>query len=114
MGEDYKCSQTENCAQSENGECIKCSKDYYLGNDKKCTNIEHCIYSGSYYYHLCDECEENYYYDSLNMTCKKETENFTNCKFSSDGTKCTICRDNHYLNKSDYLCYDNTKEDSKY
>ena len=72
MGEDYKCSQTENCAQSENGECIKCSKDYYLGNDKKCTNIEHCIYSGSYYYHLCDECEENYYYDSLNMTWKRK------------------------------------------
>ena len=45
---------------------------------------------------------------------KEETENFTNCKFSSDGTKCTICRDNYYLNKSDHLCYDNTKEDSKY
>ena len=28
--------------------------------------------------------------------------------------KCSIYRDNYFLNKSDYLCYDNTKEDSNY
>ena len=114
LGEDFKCSNTENCAQSEKGECLECVKDYYLGNDKKCTNIEHCIYSGNNIY-SCDECEEKYYFDSINMTCKEEGNDFKYCKIAlRNDSRCSICRDNYYLNKSDYLCYDNTNENSNY
>ena len=114
VGEDLKCSKTDNCAKSDNGECLECIHGYYLGKDKRCTNIRHCIYSGNNNY-ACDECEEKFYYDSFNVTCKEENENFTNCKVAlNDGKKCSICRDNYYLNKTDYLCYDNTNENSNY
>ena len=114
LGEDFKCSKTENCTESENGKCLSCKNDYYLGYDNRCTNIEHCIYSGNSIY-PCDECEKNYYFDTLNMTCKEENEHFKNCKVSLyDPKKCSICKDNYYLNKTDFLCYDNSNEDSEY
>ena len=114
VGEDYKCSQTDNCAHSENGECLQCIKDFFLGNDKKCSNIEHCIYSGKTGYG-CDECEENYYFDNANMTCKKDNENFKNCKIAlNNGTICSLCKNHFYLNKTDHKCYDNTKENNNY
>ena len=72
-----KCSNTENCAESENGKCLECKNNYYLGYDNRCTNIEHCIYSGNSSY-ACDECEKNYYFDNLNMICEKENKHFKN------------------------------------
>ena len=114
LGEDFKCSNTENCAEADNRQCIDCKKDYYLGKDYRCTNIEHCLYSGNNNY-ACDECEEKYYFDSYNLTCKKENENFTNCKIAlHDGKKCSICRDNFYLNRTDYKCYNNADENNIY
>ena len=113
VGEDSKCSKTANCSLSENGECIECSKNYFLGKDKKCTNIEKCIYSGNTNY-ACDECEKNYYFNALYMVCNEETQKLKNCKISSDGITCSICREHFYLNKTDYLCYDNTNENSDY
>ena len=116
VGEDSKCSQTEKCSQSENGVCLECINDYYLGDDNKCTNIEHCISSGKTKYG-CDECEKNYYFDRVNMTCNEEIDNLKNCKIAitwDNITRCSICRNNYYLNRTDYLCYDNSDENNKY
>ena len=44
LGEDFKCSSTKNCSESIFGTCQSCSQDYNLGYDNKCTSYEHCIY----------------------------------------------------------------------
>ena len=116
LGEDFQCTQTEKCAESENNICNKCSKGYYIGYDHKCTNIEHCIYSGSTDEYLCEECEENYYYNNLNQTCVEiKDKKFNNCKLAiTNDTFCSECKNNYYLNMTDYLCYDNTRQGDFY
>ena len=37
---------------------MKNINNYYLGLDKKCSSVEHCIYSDNYY--NCIECEDKY------------------------------------------------------
>ena len=111
LGEDLQCTKTEKCAESENNICNKCSKGYYIGLDHKCTKVEHCIYSGSTDEYICDECEDNYYYNNINQTCVETIEEkFKNCKIAiTDGEYCSECKNNFYLNLTDFLCYDNTK-----
>ena len=112
-GEDLKCSKTKNCHESQNGKCLQCKEEYYLGHDNKCSPVEHCIYSGEMY--ECDECEDGYYFSVNTKTCLKSEENFQNCKISIfDGSKCESCKNNYYLNRTDYLCYDNTDENDKF
>ena len=113
IGEDLKCSKTKNCQESINEICIQCKEGYYLGKDNKCSTVEHCIYSGGLF--ECDECEEGYYFSSYTKTCLPTEENFKNCKtaiFEKD--KCSECKDNFYLNKTDHLCYDNTNYNTKF
>ena len=44
-----------------------------------------------------------------NKACVKSGGNFENCKISVFvENQCSLCKDNYYLNKTDYLCYDNT------
>ena len=112
LGLDYKCSSSKFCAESENGECISCLDNYYLGLDNKCTDVEHCIYSSGY---ICKECEENYYYDQLDKKCKIAEGNFTNCKYGSETENyCSLCREDFYLNITDYLCYSSLGNDNFY
>ena len=89
-------STTKNCVKSYNGTCLKCSKNYYLGYDYKCTNIEHWIYSRNNYELACDECEDNYYYDFFYKICKEVIDEIFNiCKISSYmGNKCASCKKN--------------------
>ena len=108
LGEDLKCSSTQYCAESENGICLTCKNGYYLGLDKKCIDVEKCIYSS---YGTCMECEDGYYYNRLNKTCSEMKDQFLNCKIScSQDDKCCECKENFYLDKNDSLCYDNNIE----
>ena len=111
LGEDLKCVSTNNCAESDKGECILCRNNYYLGKDNRCTDVKHCKYSN--FYDECIECEENYYFNRKNKSCILAEKNFVNCKYSSDGENCEICKDDFYLNKKDYSCYSN-KEIGKF
>ena len=112
VGDDSKCSTTNNCAKSYNGTYLECSMNYYLGYDHKCTNIKHCIYSGNNYEIPCDECEDNYYFDFFYKICVESyEEKFKNCKVSSYmGYTCASCKKNYYINQRDSLCYSNTNE----
>jgi len=78
LGKDNKCSNSKNCAESDNRNCIECIENYYLGLDNICTDIEHCIYSE---YYECVECKENYFYDINDKKCKySKLKKFENCK----------------------------------
>ena len=105
LGEDKKCSETLYCAEAENGKCIKCISNYYLGLDGMCTNVEHCIYS---YYYECVECKDKFYYNKLDKKCLETSEQFENCKISTDdGLFCSECKEGYTLNVSDKICYKN-------
>ena len=106
LGEDLKCTKTKGCSESNNGICNICSDGYYLGLDNKCSLIKNCMYSKDEY--NCDECEDGYYYKSYNRTCLPAENNFKNCKIADIiYENCLICKNNYYLNRSDYLCYNN-------
>ena len=91
LGEDKKCSSTNNCLESDKGKCIDCSENYFLGLDSRCTLINHCIYSNLF--NECLECEKNYYLNRKNQTCMKDEGIFKNCKLSNDkGDLCNICK----------------------
>ena len=110
-GEDLKCSWTQKCAESENGKCIICSNKYYLGLDYNCSSVEHCIYSGKDDSYPCDECDNDYYYNTITSSCLKGEGKFKNCRLALfQGASCAQCHENYYINKSDDLCYDNTQE----
>ena len=112
LGEDGRCTKTNNCAESENGNCIQCSEGYLLGLDGKCTDKEHCIYStinGN-----CIECEDGYVWDNYNQICKETDNKFKNCRLTLEGVFCADCKKNYYLDLSDRLCYDNTKVNEFY
>ena len=110
LGEDYKCSQSYYCSESENGKCLLCPKNYYLGLDNLCTDVEKCIYSK---FSICEECEDGYYYNTLTKKCNNATEQFLNCKKTCiyDSDKCCECKNDFYLLENNSLCYDNTKEE---
>ena len=113
-GDDLKCTKTKNCHKSENEKCIECKEEYYLGKDNKCSPVENCLYSGSGLYE-CDECKDGYYFSVYTKSCLKSTDYFQNCKIAIyDGSKCGSCKNDYYLNKTDYLCYDNTDKNDIY
>ena len=112
LSEDLKCSSTPNCAESTKGLCELCSNNYHLGLDNKCTNIEHCIYSNSY--NDCIECEDGFYFEKNNKTCKISENIFKNCKSGYEDKFCEKCKDDFYLNKYDNLCYSNEEENEFY
>ena len=111
LGSDSKCVSTPYCLESEFGICKVCKEGYHLISNNKCSNVEHCISAESSYY-LCDECEDGFYYNNVNGKCETAKDNFANCKFASLSNFCTDCKVNYYLNYSNFLCYDNTKDES--
>ena len=112
LGEDNKCTNTEGCIESEQGICSSCLDSYYYGLDKKCSLIEHCIYSLNE--QNCLECEDNYCYNRKDKKCFIAENQFKNCKTSNlIVTNCFECKDEYYLNQTDNLCYSN-KEFNKF
>lgn len=112
LAEDLKCTSTQYCAESSKGNCILCSSKYHLGLDNKCTNVEHCIYTNSY--NECNECENGFYYEKNNKTCKNAENIFEHCKYGYDDKFCEKCKDDFYLNKKDNLCYGNKENNDFY
>ena len=112
LGEDNKCSQSKNCSESENGICEVCIDNYYLGLDNKCTNVNHCIYSDDKF--NCIECEGDYCVNERDNKCFKGEDKLENCKFSYYGEWCSICKDDYYLNQSEFLCRSNSDPDYFY
>ena len=111
IGSDLKCVSTKNCLESELGICHICKEGFHLISNDKCSNIDHCLYAETNNY-LCDECEDGYYYSHLNKTCQIAKDVFSNCRVAAlNSDICTDCKANYYLNYSDYLCYDNTKDE---
>ena len=114
-GEDLKCAWTQKCAESENGKCILCSNKYYLGKDSNCSSVEHCAYSGKDDSYLCDECEKEYYYNTINSSCVKGEGKFTHCRLALfQGASCALCHEGYYINKTEDLCFDNTQPNDFY
>ena len=110
LDEDFKCTNSPNCIESENGVCKTCEKYFHLDLNNICINIDKCIKTNNGF---CIECEDGYYYNKYNGTCLKMHDNFMNCKITCDyGDKCCECKDNFYLYEFDNLCYDNTKEEN--
>ena len=100
LSEDEKCTFTDNCIKVENGICISCKNNFYLGLDHICNSVEHYIYSNilisSHPTHK--ECELDYYYNINTKQCLNETEIFKNCKYSDyNGIKLVRCNGNFYL-----------------
>ena len=113
LGEDNKCSFTRNCSESNLGTCTKCIPDYHLGKDNKCTNIQNCIKSD--YKYECQECEEGFFV-SMDQCVKEDIQGdtFKNCKIAFyNQNHCSKCRDNYYLYQPDNLCYKQTDEFNK-
>ena len=91
---DYKCIETENCAESIYGNCILCNQDYFYNKkEEKCelkaSNLSYCRQSLDGI--NCEICEEGYYFDE-NGNCVdtqfcQESENF----------KCKKCQSGYYL-----------------
>ena len=110
LGQDKKCSSTKNCEESENGICILCSKNYYLGKDNYCSDIEHCIYTG--YSGKCLECEDGYYYNDKYKECYEYSygDIYYGCKYANIFSDCIECKDMFYSRANDSACLDNTQE----
>ena len=109
IGEDYKCSDTLYCSESENGKCLVCKDNYFLGLDNFCTDVENCIYSES---NRCKECDIWYYYDPYFKKCFEMSEEFLNCKVACEynSNSCCECKDDYYIVEYSPFCYDNSKE----
>ena len=111
LGEDFKCSPSKNCSESKNGICILCIKDNYLDLDNLCTNIEHCIHQSNDGLIKCIECEDGYYYSPKYNKCFEYNSKYNNCKFFCiDLDKCCECKDNFYIRNNDSLCFSNLEK----
>ena len=110
LGEDSKCTKTDNCLSSEKGVCIQCSENYYLDLDNRCTKTENCIHSDENSF-VCYECEDGFFYNKTSEKCEKFVESLENCKITDKtGKICGECKKNYYLSLLDNLCYDNNEK----
>ena len=100
--DDRKCTITENCYESTFGVCRKCTYGFYLDKKaQKCLKqegvFEHC--KESLDSKTCDECDEDYYFDSEHICCGT---NF--CSIRGDYNKCKKCIDGYYLSSYGDCC----------
>ena len=112
LSKDFKCTDTNYCAEVENGKCLTCDDSFHLGLDGQCNNVEGCIYvniQGE-----CDECEGDFYFDTNNRTCKAAKGKFAGCKNGVEELNCYNCKNDYYLNVSDQLCYSSLDNDQFY
>ena len=99
-------------SESNNGICYACADNYYLGLDNKCTEVEHCIYSDDHF--ACQECEGNYCFNEEQNKCFIGEGKLENCKYSYFGSWCTRCKDDFYLNQTEFLCRSNSNPEYFY
>ena len=113
LAENGLCSASKKCSLAKEGNCIGCQEGLKLSKDFKCVEDNHCIYTNEK--NECIECEDNYYYDKSDNSCKSvKSDIFKNCKFSNNsGEKCALCKNDYYINLYDNLCYSN-KEHGKF
>ena len=111
IDEENMCALTDNCAYSEDGICLQCRDNYHLDLEYNCIDVEKCIHSKG---GQCIECIDNYYYNRNNKTCLIAEGYFENCKSGYDDWICDECKNDFYLNQSDYSCYSNDEDDIFY
>ena len=111
IDQENMCTTTANCETSEEGICVECIDNYFLGLDNNCINVENCIYSKN---QECVECKDNLYYSKRNKTCLIAEGYFENCKSGYDDWICDECKNDFYLNQSDYSCYSNEEKGDFY
>ena len=116
LGEDSKCTNTQNCVESDKGECLECKAGYLLAEDKKCTTTENCKISTDNIEAPCEECIDGYYLNIRYYTCIPiKNETFNHCKKAHYfGNFCLYCESGYYNNRSDGMCYENTDENSQF
>ena len=113
LTDDNQCTPSPNCTEALNGECVVCNDGFFLGKDNICTVVEHCARTD--YYKNCVECEEDYYFDLSDRTCKEAIGLFRNCLESNMlGELCLTCRSDYYKKATDNLCYSNQEKGTFY
>ena len=99
---DKKCTETENCTESNYGICTKCDPDFYLDKKEQRCNLKdenfiNCMQTldGK----TCDTCDEGFFFDFEN--------NCVNTNFCEKGYKngkCKKCIEGYYLSHYDKSC----------
>ena len=100
-GKFYKCAESSFYGDM----CVKCVKNYFLGLDYQCSNIDGCVFSENN--EICNECSRNYCLDlSLNKCIDnkkitdEEKEFYYKCKKTDEeGNKCESCINGYWLNE---------------
>ncbi len=114
LGTDFKCSNTDNCAESEFGICKKCQENFHLDKNNKCTSIEHCIVANNY--NSCEECEDGFYFNKKKEICSDEEEKLKNCKITNadieEDNICLECKENFYLLVPENKCLSNNNKEN--
>ena len=139
-GLDQKCTKIQFCAISSFGVCQKCSYGYYLDKKQQKCLRQNAIFLNckiSYEGIKCDECYDDYYFDTkgkcVNSNYCSEGDNLFRCKKCIDGYYlteyggtcttekncysgrndigvCTLCTDNYYIDFKDGKCKSNQEE----
>ena len=139
LSSENKCLKTENCAESLFENCISCKDGFYLDYSKGeclekydnftlckqafdnktcelCENYNYfdgnkiCIpfnYCSKSINHTCIECVKGFYLTQENSACTYTQNCFNGDK---DFGICVKCKDNFYLDGSDYICKTNKEE----
>jgi hypothetical protein len=88
-----------NCKESLDGTvCDSCNDNFYLSEDRKCSNTNFCLESSNYY---CNKCVFGYYLTEKNKVCTN-TENCANGK--EDLGICIECSNGFALDYKDRKC----------
>ena len=97
-----------NCKESLDGSvCDSCNDNFYLSEDRKCSNTNYCLESSNYY---CKKCVSGYYLTEKTKVCTNE-ENCVNGK--EDLGICIECKNGFALDFKDGKCKSN-EEDNEY
>ena len=88
-----------NCKESLDGTvCDSCNDNFYLSEDRKCSNTNYCLESSNYY---CKKCFDGYYLTETNNVCTN-SENCANGK--EDLGICIECTNGFNLDLKDRKC----------
>ena len=101
-------TQIPNCLQYETATtCISCMKGFYLkGNEcHKQELIFGCVIYSITTKGVCDQCNDDSYFDSGTSSCKKRELTIKYCiEYKPDLDKCKTCAESYLLSNSDTEC----------
>ena len=111
LGLDNNCINIEKCIYSSTlGLCIECENNYYYDeNENKCilgiNQYKNCKKSYPYD-NYCEKCKDDYYLLLTDRICYNNNEEgpLYKCAISNDGTECSKCINNYYLDDKDLKC----------